>query len=425
MAGTNSQTLALQLEKVRDKVALAFEQDSMLHGMIQERGDAEIVSTRNMRLPLALLPGGKAGAYNPDGGDLGRGSMTTYDFAQITPQYFRIAVEINTLVKYATDSREKAIENAVKRELSSSLAQFKTFMDSIIQTDGTAVIGTIQSVASNVLTMVRPYGAALVYDGQTVAVYNAALTTFRGTANVTSHDPVSSSQTITLDAAPAGTVATDVLVYDGLGGGANPVGIFGLAYHMNSAKTGTWLQLNRATYPTQLSTPSVNAANAALVPSHIRLAFNLIRKALGINAELGKTRKPNLIGYGAVEQEHAYENLGIAASQVIKEGAGGRADSYDGLFTGSLTMSGVPFKPSIHADQTKIYFLDLSHWGRAVSKEIGLFEDGEGKTVFPVYGASGGVAAANLFYYDLGENIWIDNPRMGSFVASLATPNGY
>jgi len=425
MAGTNAQTLALQLEKVRDKVALAFEQDSMLHGLIQERGDAEIVSSRNMRLPLALTPGGKAGAYSPDGGDLGRGSMTAYDFAQISPQYFRIAVEINTQVKYATDSREKAIENAIKRELSSSLAQFKLFMDTILQGSGNGVIGTVSSVSANVLTMSVPSGAALVYDGQVVGVYDTTLATYRGSATVVAHDPVSSTQTITLDAAPGGTTGTDVLVYDGLGGVASPVGIFGLKYHQNNAKTGTWMGLNKATYATQLSTPSVNASNSALVPSHIRLAFNLIRKALGINAELGKTRKPNLIGYGAVEQEHAYENLGINSSQVIKEGAGGRADSYDGLFTGNLTMSGVPFKPSIHADQTRIDFLDLSHWGRAVSKEIGLFEDGEGKTVFPVYGASGGIAAANLFYYDLGENIWLDNPRMGSYIYSLGRPSGY
>ena len=80
---------------------------------------------------------------------------------------------------------------------------------------------------------------------------------------------------------------------------------------------------------------------------------------------------------------------------------------------------------SIHADQTRIDFLDLSHWGRAVIKDIGLFEDGEGKTVFPIYGASGGVAAANIFYYDTGFNVWNDSPRSGSYIYSLARPSGY
>jgi hypothetical protein len=41
-----------------------------------------------------------------------------------------------------------------------------------------------------------------------------------------------------------------------------------------SVVTGTWLNLNRATYPVQLQTPRVNAGNAALTPSNVRLAIN-------------------------------------------------------------------------------------------------------------------------------------------------------
>ena len=77
MAQTNADVLSLQLEKVRDKIPLMYEQDDILLTMIQQRGDVETVSTRNMRIPLQLKPGGKAGAYDPDGGDLGvgRGEM--------------------------------------------------------------------------------------------------------------------------------------------------------------------------------------------------------------------------------------------------------------------------------------------------------------------------------------------------------------
>ena len=57
----NSQTVALQLEKVRDKVPLLYERDDILLTMIQQRGDVEKVSSRNMRLPLQIRPGGKAG----------------------------------------------------------------------------------------------------------------------------------------------------------------------------------------------------------------------------------------------------------------------------------------------------------------------------------------------------------------------------
>src|ERR1700685_2192645 len=133
-AMSNSQTIAIQLEKVRDKVPLLYERDDVLLTMIQQRGDVERVSSRNMRLPLQVNPGGNAGSYNPDGGDLGRGSGTTYDVAQVSPIFFRFAVEITKLVEYASNSKEKAVENATKREVVNGMKQFRSFLDKLMQT---------------------------------------------------------------------------------------------------------------------------------------------------------------------------------------------------------------------------------------------------------------------------------------------------
>ena len=151
----------------------------------------------------------------------------------------------------------------------------------------------------------------------------------------------------------------------------------------------------------------------------MRLAINKVRKALGI-ANLGK-----LVAYTSVEQEHAWENLGITISQVIKEsGRDGSANDLDLLFSGRKTMSGVPIKSSINADQTRVDFLDLSHWGRAIMKDIDFFEIG-GQTVFPIYGASGGISAAFIFYFDTGFQVWNDSPRSGAYIDTLARPAGY
>ena len=169
----NSQTIALQLEKVRDKVPLLYERDDVLLSMIQQRGDVEKVSSsRNMRLPLQVNPGGKAGSYNADGGDLGRGSGTIYDVATISPIFFRFAVEITKLVEYATNAREKAIENAAKREVANGMKQFRSFLDKLMQTAGNGVLGTISSISGSTFTMTVPSGAALVYVGQTIQIYD-------------------------------------------------------------------------------------------------------------------------------------------------------------------------------------------------------------------------------------------------------------
>jgi hypothetical protein len=325
-------------------------------------------------------------------------------------------VQITKLVEYATNAREKAIENAAKREVANGMKQFRAFLDKLMQTAGNGVLGSIASLSGNVFTMNVPSGAALVYVGQTVQIYDQTLTTNRGSCNVVAADPIT-AQTITVDAAPAGTIATDLIVHDGLSG-AQPVSLFGIKYHQNNATTGTWLNLNRATYPVQLATPHVNGGNAALTPSYVRLAINKVRKSLGIN-QVGR-----LIAYTSVEQEHAWENLGISISQIIKEGGGSSGDNLDLLFTGRKTMSGVPIKSSINADQTRVDFLDLSHWGRAVMKDIDFFEIG-GQTVFPIYGASGGISAAYIFYFDTGFQVWDDSPRSGAYIDSLARPSGY
>src|SRR5271163_2362016 len=178
----NAQTVALQLEKVRDKVPILYERDDVLLSMIQQRGDVEKVSSRNMRLPLQLVPGGKAGSYSADGGDLGRGSGTSYDVAQVSPIFFRFAVEISKLVEYSTNAKEKAIENAAKREVANGMKQFRAFLDKVIQTAGNGVLGTIGAISGSTFTMNTPPGAALVYVGQTIQIYDPTLTTNRNVA---------------------------------------------------------------------------------------------------------------------------------------------------------------------------------------------------------------------------------------------------
>jgi hypothetical protein len=166
-----------------------------------------------------------------------------------------------------------------------------------------------------------------------------------------------------VDSLPTGTSVNDVIVHDGLTG-AQPTSLFGILYHQTNATTGTWLNLNRATYLVELATPAVNGNNSAITPGAVRLAINKVRKSLGSN------QASKLIAYTALEQEHQWEQLGVTISQIIKEGAGGRASDLDLLFTGEKTMAGVLIKSSINANQTRVDFLDLSHGGRAVMQDI-------------------------------------------------------
>lgn len=410
----NAATVALQLEKVRDKLTLLYERDDILLTMIQQRGDVEKVSSRLMRLPLQTQSGGVAGQATMDGDDLGRGSGTKYDFATVTPIFFRFATEITKLVEYATNASEKAIENAAKREIKNAMAQFRSFLDKLLNTSGNGVMATVGAlVAGSTWNSSSPFFAQLLYWGQTVSVYDTTITNKRGEGTVTFIDPDTGQ--FSLDANPPGMIATDVLLPSGVTG-ASPVSLFGLPYHQNNANTGTWLNLNRAALP-QIRSPQVNAASAGLVSAFPRLALNLIRRRLGIN-QLGK-----VVAYMELAQQHAWEQLQISMTTFMRTSASD--GQKDVLFSQeSSPMAGAKVVGSINANPTRIDMLDLSHWGRAIMKDIDYYEVG-GQTMFPVYGASGGLASAYLFYFVLAMQIWNDNPRAGAYIQNLAKPAGY
>ena len=86
-------------------------------------------------------------------------------------------------------------------------------------------------------------------------------------------------------------------------------------------------------------------------------------------------------------------------------------------------MSGVPIKSSINADQTRVDFLDLSHWGRAVMKDIDFFEIG-GQTVFPIYGAAAAFPPRSSFTSTPGSRCGTIL-RAAERTSTLARPNGY
>ena len=153
------------------------------------------------------------------------------------------------------------------------------------------------------------------------------------------------------------------------------------------------------------------------------LAIAKIRKSVGLS-KVGK-----LIAHTAIEQKHGWDQLATTVQIIDRAGhesAGGidmNPTSYKDF--GSGNMYGVPIKVAQNADQTRVDFLDLSTWGRAVIKPMGFFKGANGKVYFQQYGQDGGIVAAELFYYDYGFQVWNRAPRQGSFIDNLARPAGY
>lgn len=422
---TNAQVVAAQLERVVDKIEVLYERGDDTLQAIQKANDVKTVSTRNMRIVLQVTAGGKGGSYNPDGGDLGIGSGESYDVATLSPVYKKMSFQMTSLAQWATDSDEKAIIDETNRIVSEGMLQFRAYLDKQVNATASFSLGTISAINGNVLTMTVPTGAQLVYESQTIQIYDTTQTINRSAnsgiaTSVLATDPVT-AQTVVVDQLPPGTVVGDVLMSDGLVG-ANPIDLFTVKYHQNNATTGTWQNLNRATYPVKLATPRVNGNSGALVPMQPWLAVNKIKKSLGLN-KVGK-----LIAHMAVEQSHAWNQLAVTV-QIIDRAARKTGEGQDmgirAYDSGPGNMCGIPIKEAQNADQTRIDFLDLSMWGRAVMNTISFYKGANGKVWFQIYGASGGIATAMQFHYIYNFQVFNRNPRRGSFIDSLTRPAGF
>jgi hypothetical protein len=132
---------------------------------------------------------------------------------------------------------------------------------------------TVASVASTVITVATAEWAAGIWAGSigtAIDIWNAALTVFRGTCNITATS--NSAKTITVDALPAGTVATDVIFYAGAKGNQM------LGIHKVVQGGGTIF--NIPTTNDLWQSPSTPAGSVAL-------SFPIIQKEIGLLVEKG------------------------------------------------------------------------------------------------------------------------------------------
>ncbi len=412
----NYQSVPLQVEKIRKKVVTAFEQEVVLLDLIKKRGDVLDASTRNIRLPQLIRPGGKFSQGTADFDDMGRGSGSTWEVGTLSTLQLRFAWEVSKLAEYATNSNDKAIENVAVREAAEAVKNFKRAIDCLFNTNGTGQLDTISSISGTTYTVTNPN---MFFFNQDIQVYPTGLASAsRGLCTVTQVDPL--LKTITVNASPAGTIAGDALVINISqgAGGANPISIEALLYNHVDSSAGSWNNIPRSTYPEALKTPHVAAGNAAITPGLRRLGENKLRRKLGT-----KFNEP-MIAYMNVDQEAAWENVGITVTQNIYQQIKGE-NSEDMLKKKPpATFGGITIECSIHATPQRIDVILPEHWGIGETKPFGPYDEG-GQTSFQLYGQSSGLLSGYLQYFDWVMNVFMDQPVYGLFFDGLSLPSGY
>lgn len=416
MALVEAQVTALELERVIPKIRTLFERDDKFFANIKKR-DVEKISNRQMRVPLELRPGGSFQYFNPDGGDLGRGGGPTFDKAVLTCVFVSENIEYTKLAQWATDDDRKSIINGVRRLTATALDELRRQLDAQMMQAGDGVIGVVTSDTpaggSNVVTLTTDgFGARLMRFGQTVQVFDTTLATLRGSGVITFWDV--ENKIINITPQIAGVTGTDKIVTNGVTTPTSLPALYGVPYHHSNASTGTWLGFSRSTTP-EIRANRVNGLSAALTLPLPRLAINKIGNRVGLDNDFN----PNAWMHPA--QKAAYEEIGQLVSIINKAP---KEESLNMYFGDNMTLAGSPVKCSFNWDKTRIDFVTDSVWGRGEILPVGFYTT-DGRNIFEIRGASGGVATAEIFYMVVGMQTFVTNPAGCAFIDSLAVPSGY
>ena len=417
MAVVESNVTALELERVIPKIRVLFERDDKFYANIKKR-DVEVISNRQMRVPLELRPGGSFAYFNPDGGDLGRGGGPTWDKAVLSAVFVSEAIEYTKLTQWSTDNDRKAITNAVKKLTASALDELRRQLDSQLMQAGNGVVGEIDSAATSggvdTYVLTADFGARLVRFGQTVQVFDTTLNTLRGSGQITQWDVENS--TIDVTPAIAGAAATDFIVVQGITSPNSLPAIYGVPYHHSNASTGTWLGFSRATNP-EIRSNRVNGNNSALSLPLPRLAINKIGNRVGIDNSF----KPQAWLHPC--QKQAYEDIGQAVI-MIQQPNKNKSEGDLNMYFDRMQFAGAPDRPSFNWNKRRIDFVSDQVWGRGEILPLGFYTT-DGRRIFEIRSSSGGVTTADIFYMVCGMQFFVNNPAATAYIDDLQIPEGY
>lgn len=413
---TVSQTVALQHEYLRDKLEDLTLASSVLWGRIKPRTDVKAVSNRPSRIPFETLTGGKFRVYNPDGGDMGQGSGPVTDYGTLSCTFFLLASQYTALTEYSTDTDTKAIENYASKTMKDATKNFAGYMDAVIQGDGSNTLDTVVSVTG---TQVVVGNSNKFQDNQDIDWYSSLTGSagYLGSSTILSID--TSTNSIWLTAAPPTGVAAGVYALVSGSAGLPNTGFYGLRAYQVNGNSGSYMNIQRSSAPGKFSTPYINGNNLALTAARARALKAQIELAVGAD----RADKPDFIAHMNVDSVAAWENIGLTVARVIQNELKGEPIDMQKRNSVSTFMEYEIVK-NVRATPQLIDLLALENWFRVESKPVDYYEVG-GQTLFPAYGASGGLAASTMFYLVYGGQLGNGQPREGAFINNLPAQSGY
>ncbi|MDE2102977.1 MAG: hypothetical protein KGL39_37380 [Patescibacteria group bacterium] len=414
---------AVMLEGVWNQPQLLVEKDSLLDGLISSSGKAIKVSDHTYRVTFQdSIPGVRAAVALDAAVNFPTPGSPSWQEGFMNPLSWAVPVGWTELAKLTTSSQMLAVAQVVDATMRGATEQLKLTRDeSLCAGDGQGYWGTISAVttgANGFYTMsASDFGARLFDKGNNIDIYNG--TTYVNTSNVTAvQKQIGGTQIVYVDTAYG--AAADVIRFGGLTSGS-PVFVYGLPYWINNSPTGMTIGIDRTQAANNfILANGVAAASSSLTPPLFRLGFDQMVHALGVESVKAGKFKIHL----APGQQAQYEQSGLSLVNFFKED-GAVGTGFDLLTTGDMKVAGNIFVKNIHANISRVDFLNLDCWGKIRWGDAPFWFNDQGRTIFQQIGTNGQIQAVSSSFMIDTVQYFVSNPKAQSYISGLPEPAGY
>ncbi len=438
--GTEAAVEGVELEAFATEIPSLIPLSKTFYALAQERftkvptsfqTSAGSVTRPSFRVPFRAQGGAYVSQGTANGTALGRGNMSVWDDFALSPIWHFSVNEMTHLAQLATNGRKRGLISLKAEELKNSLDSTMAGLEGIMYGDSSGAITQIPTTAAvssnsgtgattSYITGVR---AMAFTDNQVVQIFPSEGGTARGTATISFNDPVTSTLyfSTVLPSTGGATAVGDYIMIAGSTGALNQ-GVYGTTAWNNSATTGTIAGINRATYPSRISTPSINLNGGAVTAALSQRIEALLGRAMGGSND---TKDSGIYLFGE-DQAYAVAQTNYYNKQITqnsdKPGSDGTVpDTSRKYFQGRF--GGREVHVSYVQPTGRIDMLLTKDWYIGELVPLQLYDFGGGNTVMPVPDPSGnGWLTSNQFAYETSFNLACSAPRHQLYVTNASQP---
>lgn len=447
--GVEASVEAVEIEAFSTEIPDLIPHSKTLYALAQEEFTKVPVSqiteggatTRpSFRVPSRVQGGAAVNQGTGNGDSIGRGNASFWQAFVVSPVWINCVCEMSALSQLATRDKKRGLISLKAEELKNTLNSAIAGIEAQMYGDGSGAITQIPTNATIVtsspgsITGVR---AMAFTDNQVVQFVPSEGGSIRGYATINVNDPVTSTlyfvgglaangSTPTNGTSLASTVtAGDYILINGSTGASSSgtqTSILGTQAWHNSATSGTIAGVNRATYPSRTSTPSINLFGGSVTASLSARIEALLGRAMGADNE---TKDSGVYLMGE-DQANAIANTNYYTKQFIFQGSTDKnpdktPDVSKKYFQG--TYGNRPVNVSYVQPLGRIDMLLTKEWYLPELAPLQLYDYAGGLTVVPIPDPNGnGWLTSMQFNYFTSFNLALSAPRHGLYVTGASVP---